>query len=320
MKFTSDISDKTKQERIDEENKKIVDKYFPETFIGVFRSINEWIVEGIWNTEAFVAELQSRYMVKEPHELSHYEKLLVYNFWDLQQEDIDEGFPELVQKAYDGDASFSAISRLLVFTNNMKKNQIPFPCEVDYNNVMKGVEKRFDLVKKGIINEELRFVYADNDSIENEAIKINKYITDLPMKSAIWENRERLIKYLQGDRSISIYELNNKIYTSFDDEMLTIFINKYSIANNHDKMELMHLIKGINFVSDEYSDEKDIRETKKNYNRLEAFLECNIADSKDSISSSILRRFKNELQTIQSCFEKRVSEKQKSNEDEQTVE
>lgn len=233
---------------------------------------------------------------------------------------MHEGFPELVQKAYDGDASFSAISRLLVFTNNMKKNQIPFPCEVDYNNVMKGVEKRFDLVKNGIINEELGFVYADNDSIENEAIKINKYITDLPMKSAIWENRERLIKYLQGDTSISIYELNNKIYTSFDDEMLTIFINKYSIANNHDKMELMHLIKGINFVSDEYSDEKDIRETKKNYNRLEAFLECNIADSKDSISSSILRRFKNELQTIQSCFEKRVSEKQKSNEDEQTVE
>ena len=80
----------------------IIDKYLPETFDYVFSSVSSWIVEGEWDEDGFIQEIKRRY-VKEA--ISHEQKFLNYHFWDLQQEDIDEGMPAVVQKANDGNPS-----------------------------------------------------------------------------------------------------------------------------------------------------------------------------------------------------------------------
>jgi len=308
LELPKDISDKTKQERIDAENRKITEKYGSETFSSVFISIKRWIVDGIWDAEAFATELQSIYnaAIEEHRELSHLEKLLVCDFWDLQQEDIDEGLPELVLRTYEGSASFDDVIKLIRFIGVMKKYSIPLPCEVDYNNVMQGVKKHFDLIISGKILDEKQHSFVENEEIEPEAVRINKFIKETPMRFAIWKNRERLIDYLRGDPSVSSFEFNNKIFIEFDDEMLALFIKKYTTANNRERIELARLVKDVSFVDNYYSDESNVQKSIGNYQQLIDFIERDIVDSKDSISLSISRLLKSELQNKVLYLEKRT--------------
>ena len=67
-----------------------------------FLELRRWIYDGSWSKDSFIKELTQKYSVPD---VSPLERFILFNFWDLQQKDIDEGLPAAVSLANQGELS-----------------------------------------------------------------------------------------------------------------------------------------------------------------------------------------------------------------------
>lgn len=286
------IAKETEQSERDNAVKEIKSKYLDGTFDYIPSSISSWVVLGSWDGETLQNELRRRYLRKE---ISPEEKFIQYGFWDLEQLDIEQGMPLLVERAYNGDASRDELISLLQKTHALKVHNIPLPCVVDYQKIGQGLDKRSEKVKNGVIEEPKKFTFVDNHQIDDEAISINKKIEKMSDRMYTWERRRLLVSYLIGDRKVSQYRLKGICVEAFDDELHQLFVKKYLDSDNGDRTELCRVLLGVDFRNPHYSTPTDQKITIKNFGVLISVLEELYEGSATSIDSVIHKSFVEEL-------------------------
>ncbi|MBQ9167118.1 MAG: hypothetical protein IJX67_01755 [Oscillospiraceae bacterium] len=277
----------TDEER-DAANKKISDKYLPDTFNYTIVSLARWIVEGDWDEDRFVTDIRSRYVKVD---ISHEAKFINYHFWDLQQEDIDQGMPVLVARAYKGEATRDELIALLQKTFALKKHGISLPCEVDYSKIDQGLELRKAKMRNGEIPAGKRRTFTEDSQIEAEAIPLNKKIEAMDEQIYAWSNRQLFIAFLNHEGKISHYDLRNRYIDAFDDMLLALFVRAYNEAENGEKRELCWALTGIDFNHKDYSSLTDKVLSKKNFGLLLAQIEREAATTKDQMAAVIAKSF-----------------------------
>jgi len=270
-----------------EKKKEIESKYIPDTFNGFLTSLSMWIVDGEWNDTYFVDEIKKRY-VKE--DIPPEQRFINWQFWDMQQEDIDIGMPLALQKAYDGQASQDELIALMQKVHAMKSHGISLPCEVDYKKIDIGFEKRKNEIKKGLISEPKRRIFSEKEQLDSEAVELYKKIELMNNQLHAWNNRRLFITYL-NDKNISHYDLKNKILESFDEELLDLFFEKYNKVQNGEKRELHWTLDGFCFDDQNYSTKCDIAMTVQNLKTLVEKIKAAITTGGDKMSNAISKAF-----------------------------
>lgn len=262
---------------------KIIEKYIPETFNCRFTSILDWIVEGYWDKGTLMNELSQAFVSIN---VSDEEKFLNYSFWDLEQENIDEGMPPVVEKAYNGELTMDGLITLLQKMHFLNSNNIALPCKVEYSKIKEGFEIRKEKIRNGTITEQERRTFADIENIDEEVIPLYREIEEMDKLIYLWNNRLDFLSFIKKEGKVTTYNLKNKYIDCFDTELLNVFCESYISASNSFKRELSWAITGIDYSPYNSFNEAKQKETVKNLKTLVDRIKNQI-DEKNSISKVI---------------------------------
>lgn len=249
-----------------------------------FSAFSVWLHSGIWNKDAFVKELKDKYAESDDNPL---ERFLHYDFWCLEQRDIDEGIPVALTLAYEGRLTSTDLISLIGKVYYLQSFSIELPCAVDYEKIEAGYRGRIIKLKTGEVTEPKRHTFVTRDQIDPQAYELYKLIEKQDDVMVAWENRKAFMDYLSGVSSR--FGLNGLYIEEFDDELFDFFKERYSQANNADKGDYARTLLGLVFDFSTYSSEENIARTIHNFEDLSAWvssLRCN-----DAITTLINKSF-----------------------------
>ena len=93
------------------------------------------MIEGEWDEQRIKTALRQRFSVKET---APEREVLDKAFWELSQEIIDRGLPQVLQQAYDGKLTTDDYVALLGRLDDFRKIGVPIQCDVDDARMIQG--------------------------------------------------------------------------------------------------------------------------------------------------------------------------------------
>ena len=264
-------------------------KQFPRlSGIPELQSLHNWIVDGIWDKDFFMQEINDKYNTAE---MTPVQKFLNYSFWDLQQSIIEEGMPIAVEMAYNGELSQDQLIHLLDQIFILRDNGFPFPCDVNYSKIEQGLKKRIQMIHERKRTEPKSYLFTTKDNIEPEAYHLLSEIEKLPKKIAALNNYNSFSDYLNGENRVTSYSLNHKIIHCFDSELLELFSDTYFQSNSSSKREMITTLQSLSFDDEDYSSQEEREETIKNFKLLQDRLSDDKENESDYVIKSLNKYF-----------------------------
>lgn len=284
------------KEENEHEEKRIKSKYMAETFDNIIRTMARWIVDGEWIVELFVNELNSRY---SPAKQSSEDRFIYQLFWDLEQEDIDNGLPILLHMGYEGTLDCNRLMILLQKIHRLHENTIPLPCEVDYRMLETGFAIRKQKLRDGHLTEPKRQNDVGLNEIDEEARPLFRSIAMIYNQIVTWQTRRMFLQFIAGQGNVSAYDIRDKYMDCFDDEFQQQFFSAFKNASNQLKREMCLIFIGMDFHNESYSSCSDQEITKKNLLKLHSQISSLLPDITDritlGISNSFLKMLDNQI-------------------------
>lgn len=251
-----------------------------------FTSIRHWMKFGAWDEDQFIKELRQKYSEKDETPLYRF---LTYMFWDLQQKDIDEGLPQAVSLAYNGELSRDQMVTLIGKIHTLKENNITIPVTVDYQRMEKGLDKRLIKIQNGDIEESKSHMFIEESDVDEKAKDLHNALEKFDNRIVAAKNKEKFKLYINGDDSILSYSLKHLYFEEFDDDLLCLFEAKYSSSENSARREMALVLLDLSFDYPEYSNAENQRHTKENFEKLINYLKS--LNDTDSIAKLINKSF-----------------------------
>lgn len=172
----------------EEKRKEILDKYIDKTFCYTFSSVSQWIVEGKWDDTQFINDLKYRY---SRNELAPEEKIIHWDFWDLTEDEIKKGFPEVYTRACNGELSRNELIVLLQRIHVWREYGIDLSCKVEYSLLSKGFNIRKERIKNSEVTEPPCNTFSEKQQIDKDAIELYDQIESLEGLIYAWDNRKK---------------------------------------------------------------------------------------------------------------------------------
>lgn len=251
-------------------------------------SLHNWIVDGIWDKDFFMQEINDKYNTAE---MTPVQKFLNYSFWDLQQSIIEEGMPIAIEMAYKGQLSQDQLISLLDQIYILRFNKIPLPCSVDYSAIEDGLQRRIQMILERKITEPDSHLFTTKDNVEPEAQHLLSEIENLPRKIAAINNYNSFSDYLNGEKRVTSYSLNHKIINCFDSALLELFSDTYFQSNSSSKREMITTLQSLSFDDEDYSSQEEREETIKNFKLLKDRLSDDKENESDYVIKSLNKYF-----------------------------
>lgn len=261
----------------------------------ILYTLRQWIVDGIWEKTEFVEEIRSKFKVDE---MTDSEKLISYGFWDLEQKNITNGLPIVIQKAYNGELTRDELIGLLQKLHAFKEYSVPLACEIDYQKMYEGFQIRKNKILNSEIIEPKRRTFSEKNQIDSDALALYEDITTFDNKLIIYDNRRELIRYLNNQTIAPQHSLKGLIIGVLDDQLLTTFLTKYNRADNSEKRELALTFLALGFNDRLYISSDEIKETISNIESLKRELQNYNKITKDYITIAINNSFIKQLDEL----------------------
>lgn len=243
-----------------------------------------WMIEGEWDEQRIKAALNQRFSVKET---APERKVLDKAFWELSQEIIDRGLPQVLQQAYDGRLTTDDYVALLGRLDDFRQIGVPIQCDVDDERLIQGFHNRKAKIIKGDICEERGHRRLMRDEGETKLTPqeqaLNREIEKLQDQWSYIMNARRFIEYFENPTHEKELTVKSKELVCFDDELLTAFLSAYKNADIPGRRDLLTILKETSFGGGIESDEADMAVTKKNFERLESVLSLDAKHTEDAI-------------------------------------
>lgn len=225
-------------------------------------ALKHWIVDGVWDEDSFVEEAKRKYDIKE---ISDDQKYLLCDFWALEQQNIVNGMPIVLERAYSGKLNRNELVELFQKIYAMKKYEIPFPCSVDYSKIINGFEVRRKKILSSEIQEPKLRRSAFREYIPKECKSLYDDITKFEEYLIAFENKKKVIQYLSPDSKISEYSLNGLIIGFFDEQLLEHFLVAFTRADNYKKRDIARVIINLGYKDRFYCSPQDMQESISNF-------------------------------------------------------
>lgn len=263
-----------------------------------------WMIEGEWNEQRIKAALNQRFSVKET---APEREVLDKAFWELRQEIIDRGLPQVLQQAYDGKLTTDDYVALLGRLDDFRKIGVPIQCDVDDARLLQGFHNRKAKIIKGDICEERGHRRLMRDEGETKLTpqeqSLNEEIEKLQDQWPYLMNEIFFIDYLKNPTYERGLAAKSKILVCFNDELLAAFLSAYKKANISEQQEMLTILKEISFRGGAVErDETDTEVTRKNLEKLENALNSEVEHTSDAVKKFYANRHLETVKQIRQKF------------------
>lgn len=266
----------------------------------MINGIKAWIIDGEWDKE--VINCQMSYVKQRYAATSPLEKAKSNSILNLEEDDMLDGYPKLLNLAYEGKLDLNDYVYLLSNSNEAKKYHINIP-KIDWGKVQLGVERKIDELLQTHedtwpyrvgIDEESKNDYTDIQWKVYETIE--KYRNG---ELQLFENNRHLyIELMNEDPHKAYEEIRNKRLDCFSDKMAEVTLDAFKTSSNADKNDIIFNTKDI-IRAMMYSSEFKGEQTKTALNilksGLESYLKQHCSSNKNSIAAAHANHF---IQTI----------------------
>ncbi|WP_279058748.1 hypothetical protein, partial [Gemmiger formicilis] len=250
------------------------------------------------------AALNQRFSVKET---APEREVLDKAFWELSQEIIDRGLPQVLQQAYDGKLTTDDYVALLGRLDDFRKIGVPIQCDVDDARLLQGFHNRKAKIIKGDICEERGHRRLMRDEGETKLTpqeqSLNEEIEKLQDQWPYLMNEIFFIDYLKNPTYERGLAAKSKILVCFNDELLAAFLSAYKKANISEQQEMLTILKEISFRGGAVErDETDTEVTRKNLEKLENALNSEVEHTSDAVKKFYANRHLETVKQIRQKF------------------
>lgn len=224
--------------------------------------LKKYVHDNDWNEKEFVDEINIKY---KRIEYSYADKFLDYDFWELNDELIEKGLNECLVDAYDGNLSLDGYITILNKVLTLTELHYDLPCQIDYQNMIKGLEKKKYKILYKNYDEPKKRTFISNDRLTilgEDAQKLNNIIENFNEKIDVWSNRKKIIKQLKDDRDFT--HIYDKSIDCFDSEMMHVIFEIYKDSDNYDRREVGKFINSLNLTNPNISFKEDMVESLNN--------------------------------------------------------
>lgn len=256
-------------------------------YIYNLKACQDWILNNVWSKENFISEINEIFKVQS---YTTDEKFMYFNLWDLEQIDIENGLPKVIENAYKGKLTRDQLINLLQKIHYLKISSVSLPCDVDYSKIESGFEiRKKEILDFGTIEPE-RQSFSEKSQIDKEAYSLYDNIEKFDSMMHALEPRKEFKKYLESTDSKSTYDFKHKLIGCFDKNLMEMFYQKYLQSNNASKREMCFTFLDIDFRDNEYP-EHYVKETIANLRELQNRLNNSEQNKEDYITAVINKSF-----------------------------
>lgn len=202
-----------------------------------------WIAHGIWDKKRAVNELKNKQSSMKV--LTSADKLKCTRMDLLDESEIDEGFPEILELAYSGELNLDGYVFLIINTRLARYYDYQLPRQVDWTKVENGLQLHIDtLIDNEKEEQSYQAISGTSDFDENEKL-IYKIIRDFREDNgfAYAQNKKRYLDTIRNDGLLTLLTLRNKMFKSFDNEMAFATFDGFVNLDNKGKIEFVNEFK-----------------------------------------------------------------------------
>lgn len=251
------------------------------------KACQDWFFNNVWNKENFISEINETFKVQS---YTADEKFMLFNLWDLEQKDVENGLPKVIENAYKGKLTRNQLIDLMQKIHYLKKFTVSLPCNIDYTKIENGFEIRKKEILDYKINEPIRYTFSEKSQIDKEAYSLYENIKNFDITMNTLESRKEFKKYLETTNDKYAYSFRYKLIGCFDKNLMEMFYKRYLQSSNAIKREMRDTLVDISFCDNKYS-EHDVTETMANLKELQSRLNDSEQSKNDYITAGINKSF-----------------------------
>lgn len=186
--------------------------------------IISWIRAGKWEEDVINAQID--YSVMRDKAKSPTDKVRVNSLLDIEESDIQEGFPILINEAYEGVLELRDYLGLILNSVLAREYNIKLP-DINWGKICKGINIQIDkVIQSGEDKPHLKAIVSDYDNNSFSAEEMNAYkIIDEFVKSdkIIFEkNKNIYIRQMEINPLKALIQSQNMQLYSFDNKMANV--------------------------------------------------------------------------------------------------
>lgn len=204
----------------------------------IFKTAKDWIMKGDWDENQLdleIAEIKARDKVVDPRDV-----LRTYCILDIDEDIIIQGFPTILDMAYNGQLS---LDEYIIFIKNSywaREYQFELFNGIDWEKVQYGIQKHMEWMVK----EDVEVVYdrryidpKSKDKFTLDEWKCYTLIEDFRDKKVLIysSNRKLYLDAIRERPATVFFECERKAMNVFDEEMASATVEAFSLCTNAEK-------------------------------------------------------------------------------------
>lgn len=238
--------------------------------------IKQWIRHGEWENDALNEELNR--IVNREKAITPEDKARTYGILDLDEADMKEGYPRLLEKAYAGTLELDDYVNLLCNSCLARKNNIQ-PFDIDWEKLCNGISVRIATMLQEEIDEPCYCRRIGEDRKEEYLPKewnAYKIIDEFLSANTLMfkKNKALYVGLIKTEPLSALIQTQNKRFDIFDIEMAEATAMGFEAAPNAEKNSFIDYFKRMwqaNICSQDYKiklPEEGFQELKKRISQL----------------------------------------------------
>lgn len=217
--------------------------FYDDKFITV--GIERWIRHGEWAKDILDAEFD--YVINRDKAITPEEKVRMNRLLDLDEVDIRDGYPILLEKAYTGTLELNDYVNLLYNSYYARKYNIQLP-DIKWDKISNGIHKRIEkMIHTGEEQPRHSMLIGDDskDLFLPEEWNAYKIINDfLNSNTLMFEKNKALYLNLMKQEPLSaLAQTQNKRFDMFDVEMAEATADGFEKVTNAEKSSFVDYFK-----------------------------------------------------------------------------
>ena len=196
--------------------------------------IEAWIRHGEWNQKILEEEFEKA--LEREKAISPEDKVRMNRIFDLEESDIIQGYPILLEKAYAGAISLDDYINLLWNSCWARNNSIQIP-NIDWERICQGIEHQIENLIQSEANQPRHRKYISEENKEYflpEEWKAYKMVEDFLSGNILMfkKNKAEYISLIKTEPIQAFIQTHNKRFDKFDTEMANATAEGFINASN----------------------------------------------------------------------------------------
>lgn len=201
-----------------------------------------WVLQGEWNEKLAVAQIEE--LIERQKAATPYDIVRTHQLEFIDEEVFNEGFPQVLEKAYCGELAIDDYIRFICNTASARMYQFELPVVVDWNKVESGIRGKLEsMIQQGREDSTSRqYISNDNlDILNDEERSVYALIDEFRKgeKIIFAKNRKDFLDLMQTDHSLAFSKLKNRRFEYFDEEMAERVVQTFIKCSNSEKIPLI---------------------------------------------------------------------------------